>query len=595
MTTKTAFDNPLSADIWDSKYRYRGADRAESSIEETWQRVAQAIAADEGEAVYERFLECLHGFRFLPGGRILAGAGTARDVTLCNCFVMGRIDDSLACIFERLKESALTMQWGGGIGLDFSTLRPFGSAAVTRNAIASGPVSFMHVWDAMCAALMSTGSRRGAMMGTLRCDHPDVHRFIAAKRERGALTNFNLSLLIPDAFMRALHNDDPWPLRFPVSDSDTQGFRATAGPEDAARPSERSTTTIGARELWTEIIASAYETAEPGVLFVDRINALNNLYYREQISATNPCGEVPLPPYGACVLGSINLTTFVQHPFAKSASLDTDAIAHTAASAVRFLDNVIDRSRYPLEAQRLEATNARRIGLGVTGLADALMMLGAAYDSDRGREIAAVAVKSMRDAAYSASVDLAQERGAFSYFERDAFLAGRYVQSLPARIRDAISRHGVRHSHLIAMAPTGTISLLANNVSTGIEPVFAYEGRRRILDRMGSAETRDVVDYAYRQWRAQYPRRTALPAHFRLAREISTEAHLLMQAALQPFVDNSISKTINVPETISPEAFRSVYERAFELGLKGCTVFRPTAVRGEVLSVEADAAPGCRR
>ena len=375
-----------------------------------------------------RFYALLDDFRFLPGGRILAGAGTGHRVTLFNCFVMGEIADDLEHIFEALKEGALTMQQGGGVGYDFSTLRPAGMVAAATGSIASGPVSFMRIWDAMCATMLSTGARRGAMMATLRCDHPDIETFVDAKRDPALLRHFNLSVLVSDAFMAAVADDGDWPLLFP-------------GLADAR--------TLKARDLWQRILRAAYDTAEPGVLFVDTINRDNTLADRETLSATNPCGEIPLPPYGACDLGSLNLTAFVTSPFAAGARLDLDALAESARLAVRFLDNVIDVSRYPLPAQEEQARLKRRVGLGITGLADALVLLGLRYDSEAARTLAARAMQTMRDAAYRASIDLAREKGAFPAFARDAFLASGFARRLPADIREAIAAHGLRNSHLI--------------------------------------------------------------------------------------------------------------------------------------------------
>ncbi|MBN1240215.1 MAG: adenosylcobalamin-dependent ribonucleoside-diphosphate reductase [Gammaproteobacteria bacterium] len=608
----------LSRYVWASKYRYRppagdgGAPKtlgAEESIADTWDRVADALASVEGaEARRWRriFRDALEDFAFLPAGRILAGAGTERRVTLFNCFVMGFIEDSVDDIFEHLKQGAVTMQWGGGIGVDFSTLRPRGTEAVAHGAIASGPVSFMRIWDAMCATMLSTGSRRGAMMGTLRCDHPDVADFVDAKRERGALTNFNLSVQVTDALMRAVEADEPWPLCFPFGDTgDEREAEADSahGPRDgdvsAASRSDsgyayvrwpgressvacRVVERVPARALWQRIMDAAYDTAEPGVLYVDRINRHNNLYYREHITSTNPCGEIPLPAYGACDLGSVNLTRFVRRPFSQRAELDIDGIEETARVATRMLDDVVDLSHYPLPEQALMATSTRRVGLGVTGLGDALIMLGLRYDSDAARQAAAEVLTAVRDAAYRQSIALAKEKGAFPLLDKDAHLAGRYVSSLPPDIRDDIARHGIRNSHLLAIAPTGTISLLANNVSSGIEPVFSLTGERRVIGERGEPETHPTTDFAYALWRREP--RGPLPPAFVTADELPPEAHLAMAGALQPLVDNSISKTINVPERISRAAFADIYRRAYELGLKGCTVFRPNPVTGAVLS-----------
>jgi ribonucleoside-diphosphate reductase alpha chain len=569
MTSPTPFHMEISRHIWET--RYRAAD--EPDVHATWQRVAQAIAAAEaGEHAQwiERFYGLLDRFRFLPGGRILAGAGTGHRVTLFNCFVMGEIADDLEHIFEALKEGALTMQHGGGIGYDFSTLRPAGMVAEATGSIASGPVSFMHIWDAMCATMLSTGARRGAMMATLRCDHPDIETFVDAKRDPAVLRHFNLSVQVSDAFMTAVAEDRDWPLVF---------------------PGLASARTVKARTLWQRILRAAYDTAEPGVLFVDTINRDNTLASREKLTATNPCGEIPLPPYGACDLGSLNLTAFVASPFAADARVDLVALADAATLAVRFLDNVIDVSRYPLPAQAEQARQTRRIGLGVTGLADTLVLLGVDYDSDAARALAASAMQTLRDAAYRASIELAREKGAFPAFDADAFLDSGFARRLPADIRGAIAAHGIRNSHLLAIAPAGTISLLANNCSSGIEPIFAAEAERRVLGTDGRYRTHQVLDHACQLWRQQGGE--GLPPAFIEARQIDPLAHLQMQAALQPFVDNAISKTINVAADIPFEHFEHLYRQAHALGLKGCTVFRPNPVTGSILSAPATEREQC--
>jgi ribonucleoside-diphosphate reductase alpha chain len=561
------FSMDISRHIWQTKYRAEG----EVDVRASWQRVARAVAAAESEEPREwgeRYEGLLDGFRFLPGGRILAGAGTGHRVTLFNCFVMGKIADDLEHIFEALKEGALTMQQGGGVGYDFSTLRPAGMVAAATGSIASGPVSFMHIWDAMCATMLSTGARRGAMMATLRCDHPDIEAFVDAKRDPAVLRHFNLSVQASDAFMAAVAGDDDWTLVFPAAGdpADDPGLART----------------VKARDLWQRILRAAYDTAEPGVLFFDTINRENNLHDRETLSATNPCGEIPLPPYGACDLGSLNLTTFVAAPFAADARLDLDALAAAAALAVRFLDDVIDVSRYPLPAQAEQARRTRRVGLGITGLADALVMLGLDYDSDAARALAAQVMQTVRDTAYRTSVELARAKGAFPGFEREPFLASGFARRLPGDIRDAIATHGIRNSHLLAIAPAGTISLLANNCSSGIEPIFAAEAERRVLGLDGRYRSHHVVNYAVQRWREAG--RTGTPPALVDARQLDPLAHLYMQAALQPFVDNAISKTINVAADYPFERFADLYRQAHALGLKGCTVFRPNPVTGAILS-----------
>ncbi len=396
---------PISQQIWDAKYRFSPAGgRAEQSIEKTWARVARAAASVEPErsrkAWEQRFVGSLADFAFIPAGRILSGAGTGRDVTLFNCFVMGEIGDDMGSIFANVREAALTLQQGGGIGHDFSTLRPKGAHVRGVGADASGPVSFMDVWDAMCKTIMSAGARRGAMMGTMRCDHPDIEAFIEAKADPARLRNFNLSVLVTDAFMEAVKEDRSWPLAF-----GGEVYR-----------------TVSAQGLWRKIMRSAYDYAEPGVIFIDRVNALNNLGYCEPISATNPCGEQPLPPYGACLLGSINLAALIEAPFTSNAALKQRKLEDLVPVAVRLLDNIIDVSRYPLPQQEKEAKAKRRIGLGVTGLADALILCGAHYGSEQGRDLAASWMARIGHAAYAASAELAKEKGAFPLFDATQFL-----------------------------------------------------------------------------------------------------------------------------------------------------------------------------
>lgn len=572
MTSPDPFSTEISRYIWATRYRAPG----DADIRASWQRVARAVAAAESresDRWAKRFYALLDDFRFLPGGRILAGAGTGHRVTLFNCFVMGEIADDLVSIFEALKEGALTMQQGGGVGYDFSTLRPAGMVAHATGSIASGPVSFMRIWDAMCATMLSTGARRGAMMATLRCDHPDIETFVDAKRDPAELRHFNLSVLVSDALMAAVAADDDWPLVFPPHASETETRTVVR--------------TVRARELWQRILGAAYDTAEPGVLFVDTINRDNTLGDRETLAATNPCGEIPLPPYGACDLGSLNLAAFVASPFGTDAHLDLGALTDAVQQAVRFLDNVIDVSRYPLPAQAEQAQRTRRVGLGITGLADALVLLGLRYDSEAARTLAAATMQAVRDAAYRTSIALAQEKGAFPDLDRAAFLESGFARRLPADIRDALAAHGIRNSHLLAIAPAGTISLLANNISSGIEPIFTAEAERRVLETDGRYRAHRVVDRAVQQWRREG--RGGMPPALVEARGIEPLAHLQMQAALQPFVDNAISKTINVAVDTPFERFADLYRQAHTLGLKGCTVFRPNPITGAILSPPPEA------
>jgi ribonucleoside-diphosphate reductase alpha chain len=592
MRADQPLDTPIARHVWETRYR---ADASEASVEATWRRVAHALASVEradGTLWEQRLLDIMQDFQFLPGGRILAGAGTDRDVTLCNCFVMGTIEDSIPGIFRALEEGAVTMQRGGGVGYDFSTIRPAGARARATGAIASGPVSFMDVWDAMCATIQSTGARRGAMMATLRCDHPDIIAFIEAKRGTGRLHHFNLSVQATDAFMRAVERDEAWPLVFPESrlagDGDTL---LREWPGEASAVPCRVVRCLSARVLWDRLLRASYDSGEPGVLFIDRINRLNNLWYCERITATNPCGEVPLPPYGACDLGAINLTRLVCDPFTPRARLDTNRLAAIASTAVRLLDNVIDATRFPLPAQRIAVHKARRIGLGITGLADALIMLGLRYGSDASLAVASETMRTICHAAYRQSILIAEEKGCFPAFERERYLEAPFVRGLPADIRDGTARHGIRNSHLLAIAPTGTISLLAGNVSSGIEPVFAPDYQRTVLDANAGPRRFLLTDYAVRLWREQAGRSDGMPDTLVTAAALPIEAHLAMQTVLQAFVDNSISKTINVPTETSFADFAPIYRLAYDKGLKGCTTFRPTPTTGAVLAPAQEPVP----
>jgi ribonucleoside-diphosphate reductase alpha chain len=563
----------ISQQIWDMKYRLKGPDGApvDKTIEDSWWRVAYALA--EPEAERERwakaFYEAMDGFKFLPAGRIVAGAGSRRNVTLFNCFVMGTVPDDMAGIFDHLKEAALTMQQGGGIGYDFSTLRPKGAPVKGVGADASGPLSFMDVWDAMCRTIMSAGYRRGAMMATMRCDHPDIEAFIEAKREPGRLRMFNLSVLATDAFMKAVAEDLPWELSFGGT----------------------LYKTLPARELWDKIMRSTYGYAEPGVIFIDRINRTNNLHYCETIAATNPCGEQPLPPYGACLLGSVNLASLVRNPFEEDAELDLAALEKLVPVAVRMLDNAIDVSNFPLPAQRHEAQAKRRMGLGVTGLADALILCGARYGSPRAVELTETWMRVLERAAYLASTEIAAEKGAFPLFERDKYLAGEHVGGLDAEVRAAIAERGMRNSHMTSIAPTGTISLFADNVSSGLEPVFSFKYSRNVLMPDGTRREEEVSDYAYRLFRRTKGEGSQLTDAFVDAQQLRPRDHVVMQAAVQKYVDSSISKTINVPVDISFAEFKDVYTLAYSLGCKGCTTYRPNEITGAVLEVKKAAEP----
>ena len=563
------FPMAISQQIWDMKYRLKDQNGTflEQTVQDTWRRIAKALSEVETEPKkWETiFYNALTDFKFLPAGRITAGSGTKRNVTLFNCFVMGVIPDSMSGIFDMLKEAALTMQQGGGIGYDFSTIRPKGSLVKGIAADASGPVSFMDVWDSMCRTIMSAGSRRGAMMATMRCDHPDIEEFIAAKSDSQKLRMFNLSVLVTDAFMEAVKKGEDWKLIY----------------------NNKVYSVIKAADLWDQIMRATYNFAEPGVIFIDRINATNNLSYCETITATNPCGEQPLPPYGACLLGSINLAKLVEHPFDKNAYLDVSQLEDLVFTAVRMMDNVIEVSQFPLEAQKLEAKNKRRIGLGVTGLADALLMVGLRYGSDEAVKKTEKWMKTIALSAYKASINLAEEKGAFPLFDPEKFIVSGNMIQMDEDVKKAVNKFGIRNALLTSIAPTGTISLYAGNVSSGIEPVFAYSYTRKVLQNDGSHVEEEVVDYAVKLWRDKFGN-APLPDFFVSAQNLTPADHVKMQAAAQKWVDSSISKTINCPEDISFDDFKEVYIQAYDTGCKGCTTYRPNEVTGSVLSAASE-------
>ena len=563
------FPMAISQQIWDMKYRLKDQNGTflEQTVQDTWHRIAKALSEVETEPKkWETiFYNALTDFKFLPAGRITAGSGTKRNVTLFNCFVMGVIPDSMSGIFDMLKEAALTMQQGGGIGYDFSTIRPKGSLVKGIAADASGPVSFMDVWDSMCRTIMSAGSRRGAMMATMRCDHPDIEEFIAAKSDSQKLRMFNLSVLVTDAFMEAVKKGEDWKLIY----------------------NNKVYSVIKAADLWDQIMRATYNFAEPGVIFIDRINETNNLSYCETITATNPCGEQPLPPYGACLLGSINLAKLVEQPFDKNAYLDVSQLEDLVSTAVRMMDNVIEVSQFPLEAQKLEAKNKRRIGLGVTGLADALLMVGLRYGSDEAVKNTEKWMKTIARSAYNASINLAEEKGAFPLFDPEKFIVSGKMIQMDEDVKKAVNKFGIRNALLTSIAPTGTISLYAGNVSSGIEPVFAYSYKRKVLQNDGSHVEEEVVDYAVQLWRDKFGN-APLPDFFVSAQNLTPADHVKMQAAAQKWVDSSISKTINCPEDISFDDFKEVYIQAYDTGCKGCTTYRPNEVTGSVLSAASE-------
>lgn len=563
---------PIAVQIWDKKYRFRDkftGDIYDETLQDTWLRIARALAVNEGpkqQAVEQMFFNALEDFKYLPAGRITAGAGTSRQVTLFNCYVMGTVPDSIDGIYAMIREAALTMQQGGGIGYDFSTIRPKGAQVKGVAADASGPLSFMDCWDVMCKTIMSAGERRGAMMATMRCDHPDIEDFITAKRDSARLRMFNLSVLVTDPFMAAVKDDLFWDLKF----------------------GDRTYKSVRARDLWDKIIRTTYDVAEPGVIFIDRINKANNLHYCETISSTNPCGEQPLPPYGACLLGSINLARLVVDPFTDKARLDLNVLRELVKAAVRMMDNVVDVSVFPLEAQMNEAKAKRRIGLGVTGLADALVMMRLRYGSPEAVRQTEEWMRELALGAYMTSSALAEEKGSFPLFDADkVFASGTFASKLPKTGQDRIRKYGLRNSHLTSVAPTGTISLYAGNVSSGIEPIFATAYTRKVLNGDGTRTEEEVVDYAVALYRELFPGEE-LPDYFVTAQELAPADHIRMQAAAQKWVDSSISKTINCPEDISFEDFKDVYQMAWDNGCKGCTTYRPNAVTGSVLEVKKE-------
>ncbi len=615
MTDKTPFLQPISQQIWDQKYKLITPNSEitnDNVVEDTWTRIAQACAkADRtlyGKAkgvstnkvnqykkdIEQLYYAALEDFKFLTAGRITAGAGSGRQVTLFNCYVMGTIPDDLGGIFSMLKEAALTMQQGGGIGYDFSPLRPQGAPVKGVDADASGPLTFMDVWDTMCKTIMSAGSRRGAMMATMDCTHPDVMQFVEAKKDPLRLRMFNVSVLASDDFMRAVENDEEWVLKHKIKPTKRvtyKGHNQING--------EYIYEIIKARELWESIMKSTYNQAEPGIIFIDTINKQNNLWYMEDIRSTNPCGEQPLPPYGACLLGSVNLPKFVQNAFKDKAYIDDAQLSTTVKAAVQMLDGVIDVSIFPLPQQEAEAKEKRRMGIGVTGLADMLFMMGYKYGSRDAAVETERVMKLITIAAYEESIKLAKQFGPCpatnTTAKRKKFINSGFMAKMPDYIKRGIYDHGIRNALLTSIAPTGTISLYAGNVSSGGEPIFAPEYTRKVLNHDGTKRDEKVMDYAIQKYHEfldaqgwdKDPDLTGERAKCLVtAQTLTPHDHLVMQAALQKWVDSSISKTINCPEDITFDEFQDIYMAAWKMGCKGCTTYRPNDVTGSVLSVE---------
>jgi ribonucleoside-diphosphate reductase alpha chain len=584
---------PISLDVLEEKYLKPG----ETGIDDLYRRVARALASVEKEPIraeWERkFLDNLYAGA-IGAGRIMSAAGTDIQATLINCFVQpvgdciqGFDDEGFPGIYEALREAAETMRRGGGVGYDFSRIRPRGAEVKGTHSMASGPCSYINVFDQSCSTVESAGARRGAQMGVLRIDHPDVLDFITAKRTPGRWNNFNVSVGVSDAFMEAVAGDQPWELVHKAKPGSKVMDKGAYQRSDGLWVYQ----SVSARELWDTIMKSAYDFAEPGILFLDKINQDNNLRYCEGIAATNPCGEQPLPSYGCCDLGPIILTNFVRNAFGFGGvpSFDFAAFEQAVATQVRALDNVLDVTFWPLEQQRKEAQDKRRIGVGFTGMGNTLAMLCVRYDREDGRKVAAQIAERMRDAAYRASIELAKEKGAFPRFDANGYLErGTFASRLPESIRQAIREHGIRNSHLLSIAPTGTVSLaFADNASNGIEPPFSWMYRRKKREHDGSTREYAVEDHAWRLYRELGGDVDHLPDYFVNALAMTAGEHIAMMEAVQPFVDTAISKTVNVPGDYPYEDFKNLYLQAWRASLKGMATYRPNNILGSVLDTGA--------
>jgi ribonucleoside-diphosphate reductase alpha chain len=632
----------LVRDIWDSKYRLKRPDGTsdEDEVTQTRRRVVEAVYKDDPdrEAFQDALVATVNGY-FIPAGRVNAGAGTGRAVTLINCFVLNTIPDSMPGIQRTIGRGAFTMQQGGGIGTDYSTVRPALALVKRTGSIASGVIQFMDEQNGMCNTVMSAGTRRGAMMGTLRDDHPDLWNadqfetytdmatgdtilrrpsFISAKRQKGRLTGFNMSVLVSDRFKQAVADDVMWDLGFHCPKADGKHVAVydkpfpydevhydhefqEVGPARFEKEHGRKLrrkgemlpwyvyTRVNARRIWEDMTRNTYSYSEPGVIFIDRVNDYNNLNYCEEIRCTNPCGEQPLPPEGCCCLGSVNLAFMVVDPFTSRARFDFDLMRKTTKVGVRFLDNVLDVTEYPLKSQYLESQQKRRIGLGVTGFHDALLQLGVVYGSDASIDMATWMAKCLKEASYEASCDLAEERGSFPLFESDKFLRSKNLIDLPNETLHRISRTGLRNGVLNTIAPNGTISVYIGNVSSGHEPHFAYQANRKVRQPDGSTDEYVSLPYGAALFRSMFPDHP-LPDYFVASHEVSVLDHVRVHAAWQKHIDASVSKTINCPREMDYEEFAKVYDWAYELGCKGCTTYRddPISGRGSVLSVATE-------